>query len=93
MSHWNYRVCRETVTNPYGSANLLYSLREVYYDDEGNPADWTDPATFVGDYPGAVLEALIGAAQAYPSGGVLDLETRETVRLTYYGKAALGGAE
>ena len=90
MSHWNYRVCRETVTNPDGSEDPLYSLREVHYDDEGNPVGWTDPATFVGDYPGEVLDALTLASQTYPSGGVFDLETRETVRLTYYGKAALG---
>jgi hypothetical protein len=87
MSHWNYRVTREQVTNPDGTTEPFYALREVYYDDDGKPNAWgKEPATFAGDTPGEVIESLIRASGAFPSGGVLDLDTRETVHVTYHGK-------
>jgi hypothetical protein len=87
MGSWNYRVTREQVTNPDGTTAHLYALREVYYDDDGKLNAWDkEPSTFVGDTPGEVIESLIRASGAWPSGGVLDLDTRETVRVTYHGK-------
>jgi hypothetical protein len=84
---WNYRVTREQVTNPDGSTEPFFAVREVHYDDEDRPIAWSkDPTTFVGDTPGEVVEALLRAAGAFPSGGVLDLDTKETVHLTYNGR-------
>lgn len=82
---WNYRVCREMADYPDGP-EAFYTLREVYYDDDSNPTGWTaEPATFAGDTPGEVIEALLLASKSYPSDGVLDLATRETVRVSYHG--------
>ena len=86
MGSWNYRVTREQVTNPDGTTAHLYALREVHYDTEGKPVGWTaEPVTFEGDTPGEVVESLIRASGAWWSGGVLDLDTRETVNVTYHG--------
>ena len=41
VSHWNHRITRETITNPDGSTEYLYGIREVYYDDDGNVTSWT----------------------------------------------------
>ena len=88
MSHWNYRMTREQVALPDGSSEHLYAVREVHYDDDGKPSGWAaEPATFAGDCPGEVVEALLMAQKAWPSGLVLDLDTRETVRVSYHGKA------
>lgn len=87
MSHWNYRLTREAVEMPDGTTEHAYALREVYYDDEGVPNGWTkEPASFAGDTPGEVVEALTRAAGAWPQSGVLDLDSRQTVRVTYHGK-------
>jgi hypothetical protein len=90
MGAWNYRVTREEVAYPDGAEpEYLYGLREVYYDDNGVVTMWQEGlATFAGETPGEVIEALIRASGAFPTGGVLDLGTMETVRLTYHGKPA-----
>ena len=86
MSHWDYRLCVEQV-GTYGGPEPQYSIREVYYDDDGAVQGWTaQPATFVGDTPGEVWESLNRALSAWPMKGVLDLDTRETVEVTYHGK-------
>lgn len=36
MTKWNYRVIRSV-----GEDETLYSVHEVYYDDEGKPESWT----------------------------------------------------
>ena len=84
MSHWNYRVCRETITYPDGGTDQQYSLREVYYDDKGNPKGWSEPVTFEGDHPEEVVESLRLAIKACISNNMLDLETRETIPLMYH---------
>lgn len=87
MSHWNYRLCMEQIDNGKGGTEPLYSIREVYYDDDGTVRGWGENhATFSGDTPGEVAEALILATKAYPASDVLDLDTRETVKVTYHGK-------
>ncbi len=35
--HWNYRIFRHS--NPSGAT---FALHEVYYDEAGKPAQWTD---------------------------------------------------
>ena len=86
MSHWNYRVTREKVTNPDDTEAWFYALREVHYDDDGKVVGWTeDPVNFAADSPGEVIESLLMATKAWPHDGVLDLATRETVRTTYNG--------
>jgi hypothetical protein len=83
--HWNYRITREKVPAPEGGEMWLYALREVHYDAEGNVRGWTaDPVEFVGDTPGEVADSLARAAGCFAS-GVLDLETRETVRTSLSG--------
>ena len=87
MSHWNYRLCVEAEDDGEDGTQPVYSIREVYYDDDGAVQGWTaQPATFVGDTPGEVIEALHRALMAWPTKGVLDLDTRETVKVTYHGK-------
>ncbi len=86
MSHWNYRLCVEQVSSYVGPVPF-YSIREVYYDDDGAVRGWTEtPATFSGDTPGEVVEALFLAAKSYPAKRVLDLDKREEVDVSYHGK-------
>ena len=35
VSHWNYRFCVETVPDGIGGTEDVWTVREVYYDDEG----------------------------------------------------------
>ena len=78
---WNYRITRETARGV-----TYYALREVYYDDGGRPEGWSaDPVRFTGDTPQDIVEDLLLAASAW-SRGVLDLDTRETVRVSLDGK-------
>lgn len=40
MSHWNYRLCRAWLD----SETAVWSIRDVYYDDEGRIQYWgADP--------------------------------------------------
>jgi len=88
MGTWNYRITREIITNPDGTAEAMYACREVHYDDDGNVTAWSaTPTTFVGDTPGEVCEDLLRAAGSFGA-GVLDLDTRETVRVTHSGQEA-----
>jgi len=32
VSAWNYRITRETITNPDGTTEAMYACREVHYD-------------------------------------------------------------
>ena len=88
MSAWNYRITRETITIPDGTTEAMYACREVHYDDDGKVTAWSaTPTTFVGDTPGGVVECLIRATGSFGA-GVLDLDTRETVRVTHSGREA-----
>jgi len=88
VSTWNYRITRETITNPDGTTEAMYACREVHYDDGGKVTAWSaTPTTFVGDTPGEVCEDLLRAAGSFGA-GVLDLDTRETVRVTHSGREA-----
>ena len=88
MSAWNYRITRETITNPDGTTEAMYACREVHYDDDGKVTAWSaTPTTFVGDTPGEVVECLLRAAGSF-NACVLDLDTRETVRVTHSGREA-----
>lgn len=43
MSHWNYRLCVETKHIP-GEDPKVWSIREIYYDDENQVEHWSsDP--------------------------------------------------
>lgn len=68
MSHWNYRITYES--------QHLYGLREVHYDDSGEVVAWTNLATFSGDIPEEITEALRRAMQACER-PVLNLDTRQ----------------
>lgn len=47
---WNYRVCRDQGQRQ--GDYVSYSIREVYYDDDGKVLGWTaTPATLLGDTP------------------------------------------
>jgi len=73
---WNYRICRETLDN----GDLFFTLREVYYDDEGNPNGWTaEPVDFAGDSWKDVAEG-ISLASGCIGTAILDLDTREWVK-------------
>ena len=37
MSHWNFRILSEVVGD-----RTAYFIAEVYYNDAGEPASWTD---------------------------------------------------
>ena len=88
MSAWNYRITREIITNPDGTTEAMYACREVHYDDGGKVTAWSaTPTTFVNDTPGEVCEDLLRAAGSFGA-GVLDLDTRETVRVTHSGREA-----
>lgn len=79
---WNHRITREVVTNPDGSKDFLYAIREVYYDEAGNVTSWTkDPIAAVGDTADGVVWAL-DRMIASRGRGVLDLETRQAIPLT-----------
>lgn len=72
---WNYRICRETI-----DGDFLFSLREVYYDDEGNPNGWTaEPVDFAGDTWKDVAEG-ISLASGCIGGAILDLDTTEWIK-------------
>lgn len=84
MGTWNYRICRRRI---WGGDELvhLYEVREVHYDDAGKETTWTlKGATFQGDTPGEVMDALLRAAHSF-SQGVFDTDDRVTVRLTHSG--------
>lgn len=34
MTHWNYRVCKETYAKGTPNEEVSYTIREVYYDGE-----------------------------------------------------------
>lgn len=72
---WNYRVCKERV--PTGSGDLTYewySIREVYYDADGNPVAWTaNPVAATGDTPTECADAAARMAGCLAL-GVLDLD-------------------
>jgi hypothetical protein len=57
-----------------------FAVREVYYDDAGKVANWTaDPCSFAGDTAQETADSISLAAGCLAY-GVLDLETRETIR-------------
>ena len=77
MSHWNYRMTRETLEG----GEHLYSIREVYYDEDGKPNGWTkDPIAASGE---SAIEAFdeLSRMTGCIAAGVLDLETCETLTL------------
>jgi len=85
VSTWNYRITREIITNVDGTTEAMYACREVHYDDAGKVTSWSaEPTTFVGETPGEVCEDLLRAAGSFGV-GVLDLDTRQTVRVTHNG--------
>lgn len=91
MGHWNYRVTRHQVETVDGYVTV-YDLREVHYNDDGTVRAWTaEPVTFEGDTPGEVAEALLLATKAYPTRGVLDLDTRETVKVPHHASEQSAG--
>ncbi|MBK6556128.1 MAG: hypothetical protein IPG16_02580 [Comamonadaceae bacterium] len=86
MSTWNYRITREAITNPDGTTEAMYACREVHYDDDGNVTAWSADDVRR-RHPGEVVECLLRAAGSF-NACVLDLDTRETVRVTHSGREA-----
>lgn len=86
-ANWNYRMTRQKVEYPTGfDDGYLYGIREVDYED-GKVTGWAkDFATFAGDTPGEVWESINRAMSCFPGRAVLDLVTREDVRVTCHGK-------
>jgi len=35
MSHWNYRVCKETYSKNTQDEEVMYTIREAYYNKDG----------------------------------------------------------
>lgn len=67
---WNYRIVRHPASN---GEEPHYSLREVFYDEAGNPRGMTsNPATFGGDEPHHIIQALQMAMDSCEKHGVLD---------------------
>jgi hypothetical protein len=72
---WNYRICREMI-----DGDFFFSLREVYYDEDGNPNGWTaEPVDFAGDTWKDVAEG-ISLASGSIGTAILDLDTREWIK-------------
>lgn len=72
---WNYRICRETI-----DGDFFFTLREVHYDDDGDPNGWTaEPVDFAGDSWKDVAEG-ISLASGCIGTAILDLDTREWVK-------------
>ena len=80
-----WELTRRDYATTYPPAPTAYASREVAR--EGFPAWSATPTTFVGDTPGEVCEDLLRAAGSFGA-GVLDLDTRETVRVTHSGQEA-----
>lgn len=73
---WNYRICRETLDN----GDFLFTLREVFYDVEGNPSGWTaEPVGFTGDTWKDVADD-ISLASGCIGTSILDLDTRQWIK-------------
>ncbi len=44
MTHWNYRVVREVCPIPGDETEDVFTIREVFYDDDNKPEMWSsDP--------------------------------------------------
>lgn len=72
---WNYRICRETI-----DGDFFFTLREVYYDDDGDPNGWTaDPIDFAADTWKDVAEGISLASRSIGA-AILDLDTREWIK-------------
>jgi hypothetical protein len=55
MGHWNHRVVQETLTN----GDLFYSVREVFYNDDGSINAYTEePADVSGESIDGIREYL-----------------------------------
>lgn len=48
MGTWNYRLCSETAREHDGKPVIYYSLREAYYNDDGEIWAVTENATGLG---------------------------------------------
>ena len=46
---WNYRICREVFTTGNGKEEY-YSIKEVYYDEEGKVKYYTENPAGIGGY-------------------------------------------
>lgn len=66
---WNYRLCRRTIGDDY----VTYGVREVYYDENGEPEGWTDVIDFSGDTPGEVRRAMKLALRDINERPILDI--------------------
>lgn len=86
MSHWNYRLCKNKHERSSGNDVTLYSIREVYYNDDGEIWGLTDDGISVyGDSDGfdneqEILDDMKGAVKnmllAFEK-PVIDLDTIE----------------
>lgn len=56
---WNYRVCREQEGEWDGHPQYLYSIREVYYEEDGTVQGWSaEPRPALGDCVDDLAETL-----------------------------------
>lgn len=70
---WNYRMTRELLPDGLGGLSDVFAIREVYYDDDGNPTSWSkDPIAAHGETWRDAAEdlTLMGVALGAP---ILDL--------------------
>lgn len=85
MSTWNYRV---TMTR--GVDEDVYQIREVYYDDDGQPSSWsTDPITPLGESWQELAEDLVKMQRAV-SVPALDLTGEKPREMTLKEMVASG---
>jgi len=45
FAHWNYRVVKSSITNPDGTAEVVYGIHEMYYDGDVHDVWTAEPVT------------------------------------------------
>lgn len=75
MSHWNYRICKETYSPGTEHEDTTFSLREVYYDENNNITGYTEnPVGLVADSVDGFSD-IISKIQEAINKSVVDLDT------------------
>lgn len=61
---WNYRINKESYTEPNGEKQVWFSVIEVYYTEEGKINGWTAPRTLEADSPEDIEDILAKIKEA-----------------------------
>jgi hypothetical protein len=72
---WNYRVCKETYPEGLLNEEDYYSIREVYYDDDGKITGVTENAVGVSGYTIDEIKFSLEKMQLALNKDVVDIDT------------------